>query len=404
MTLDVLVIDRAPPTDMRQGNALIAAHVLPLLRDVELTLVAPVTGDMEAERAALGNTFAAIHLVPLRSRVPALTGSLRPVVARRLRRAPAGLRDWLRLDETATLEDAIASVLRSRPWDVIHVRQLPMAGFVPAAPIGRLLELVDSETLATGRRRGPRARIRGIAARAIERRAAATADIVTLVSSVDATAVRRLAPATRVEVVTNGVDTDVFDTAACPDVVESVDEIAFVGAMTFPPNVDAAVWLCRDVLPILRRKRPTATIRLIGRDPVAAVRALASEAVTVTGTVDDVRPEVLRCAVVAIPMVSGSGVKNKVLEAMSMGRPVVSTSMGVESLGVADDREVVIADGAVAFAEALDRLLGDVDRRRRIGRAARAFVIEHHSWATAARRYRELYDDLAALTRSRTAR
>jgi glycosyltransferase involved in cell wall biosynthesis len=246
--------------------------------------------------------------------------------------------------------------------------------------------------------------VRGVAASALERRAIAGADIVTVVSPVDAAAIRGLAPGRRIEVVTNGVDTERFDPTAVGPLREDPDTIVLVGAMSFPPNVEAAVWLCREVLPVLHRTRPTARVRLIGRDPVPAVRALAGDGVEVTGTVDDVRPEIMRGTVVAIPMVSGSGVKNKVLEAMAMARPIVSTTLGIESLDVVDGREVIVADGPAAFAAALDRLLASPIARAALGPAARDYVIEGYSWEACARRYRELYEDLAAITRERGAR
>ncbi|MEO5884144.1 MAG: glycosyltransferase [Candidatus Limnocylindrales bacterium] len=398
--LNVLIVDRAPPTDLMQGNALIAANVLPRLQDVELTLVAPVTGDADAERATLGTMFAGVHLVPRGPRVSAIGGSLEPSLARFIPRTP-GLEGRVDLVAARALRRTIDAVVRSKAWDVIHVRQLPMAGYVRPSTHGRLLELIDSETLATGRQLGTKARVRGLVARGVERRALATADIVTLVSPVDAAAIRRLDPRTRVEVVTNGVDTEIFSPTSAAPIEEVPDTIAFVGAMSFPPNVDAAIWLCREVLPILQRRRPTARVRLIGRDPSPAVQALAGPAVEVTGLVADVRPEILACPIVAIPMVSGSGVKNKVLEAMSMARPIVSTTLGVESLDVVDGRHVVVADGPAAFAAALDHLLDDGPRRARLGTEARAFVVEHHSWDASARRYRSLYEDLAALSRQR---
>ena len=404
MPLRVLVIDRAPPIDLMQGNALIAANLFPRLRDVELTLVAPATGDRDAALAALGDTFRAVHLVPREAKLSALVGALEPVVARRTTRVPRPLDGRVDLAGTRALVHTIGRLLATEPWDAIHVRQLPMATYVPPSPVGRLLELIDAETLYARRSRRARARLRGLAATTLERRALRSADIVTVVSPIDAEALRELGTGVRVEVTTNGVDVERFDPVAVGPVREEPDTIAFVGAMSFQPNVDAAVWLVREVLPILRETRPTARVRLIGRDPVPAVVALAAADVEVTGTVDDVRPEILRSAVVAIPMVSGSGVKNKLLEAMSLARPIVSTTMGIESLDVVADRDLVVADGPAAFAAALDRLLGDPTARARLGPAARRYVVTGYSWEACARRYAELYGDLAAITRSRTAR
>jgi len=401
MPLKVLVVDRAPPLDLMQGNTLIAANLFPRLHDVELTLVAPASGDVVAARAELGTMFAEVHLVPRGPRLSALVGAIEPSIASRTVHAPGQARARMDLAATRALVTTIEGLLRDGGFDAVHVRQLPMATFVPPSPVGRLLELIDAETLATRRSTGRRAQVRGVAARRLERRAVRTADIVTVVSPVDAEALRGLAPGARVEVVTNGVDTDRFDPASVGVVDEVPDTIAFVGAMSFPPNIEAAVWLVREVLPRLRTRRPGVRVRLIGRDPVPAVAELAGPDVEVTGTVDDVRPEIMRCAVVAIPMVSGSGVKNKVLEAMALARPIVSTTLGIESLEVVDGRDLVVADGADGFAAALDRMLGDPSARAALGPAARAFVMDGYSWEACARRYRALYEDLAEITRSR---
>ena len=133
--------------------------------------------------------------------------------------------------------------------------------------------------------------------------------------------------------------------------------------------------------------------------------ALAEDpSIEVTGFVDDVRPWLEGSAVVVVPMVSGSGVKNKLLEAMSIGRPIVTTSLGVESLDIEPGRDLLVADDPAAYAEALDRLLGDPELQARLGAAARERVVATYSWDACAARYDELYADLAAITaRQRTA-
>jgi glycosyltransferase involved in cell wall biosynthesis len=401
--LKVLVVDRSPSVDLRQGAELIAANVFPRMRDVDLTLVAPVVGDPAPQRAALGSAFEAVHLVPRRSRVDALAGGLEPRLAGTWPRMPGKLGRRMDLRSTRRLDATIARLLADEAFDAVHVRQLPMASHVGATPVGRLLELIDSEALATSRGSGSRNRVRALVARRLEAAAVRSADIVTTVSPIDAEAVRDLVPGARVEVVTNGVDTDVFDPAAVGPVEALDDVVGFTGAMSFGPNIDAAVWLCREVLPRLRERRPGARIRLIGRDPSPAVLALAADDVEVTGTVDDVRPEILRCPVIAVPMVNGSGVKNKILEAMALARPIVSTTLGVESLDVEAGRDLLVADDPDAFASAVDGLLADAAERSRLAAAARAFVLDGHSWDAVAGAYRDLFAELAEVTARRRA-
>lgn len=397
MRLNVLVVDRSPPVSDSQGNELIARCVFPLLRvDHHLTLVAPVVADQEsAARAAIDGLFDRVHLVPRARRLPSLGGWLEATLGRR------GLRIRGRIDTAAAarLGTEIRRVLATEAIDVVHVRQLPMAAY--ATDLGatpRLLELIDAETLATSRDTAgtPRAAIRGPVARAIERRAVRPFPVVTVVADADAAALRRLVPGIRVEVVPNGVDATRFQ----PRLDEPVTphSIAFVGAMSFGPNVAAARWFVGDVLPRLRSLRPDVTVTIVGRDPVASVLALADDpAVTVTGGVDDVRPFLARAAVVVAPMVSGSGIKNKILEAMAMQRPVVATGLAADGLAAQPGRDLLVADGADAFAAAVESLLADPRRAAAVAAAGRALVEARYTWEACAAGYAALYAELAAI-------
>jgi glycosyltransferase involved in cell wall biosynthesis len=201
-------------------------------------------------------------------------------------------------------------------------------------------------------------------------------------------------PGTRVEVVPNGVDAGRFQPQ--PDVTAIPGSIVFVGAMSFPPNVEAMRWFVAEVLPALRATRPEVTVTIVGRDPDPTILALADDpAVTVTGPVDDVRPFLARAAVVVAPMVSGSGIKNKILEAMAMQRPVVATSLAAEGLAATPDRDIVVADGAAPFAVAVAALLADPDRAASIAAAGRALVETRYTWEACAAAYAALYGELA---------
>ncbi len=404
MALSVLVVDRAPPLDLMQGATLIAYHLFRRLRHHRLTLVCPAPLEaIEATRVRLETMFDEVHLVHRERGITALAGAVEPDLVRRGLPTPGRRNEP---DASRRLLQTIEELVQDGSWDLIHVRQLPMAGYLPTTAIGRLVELIDAETLAASRASGTRAGVRGLVARTLERRAAQGADIVTLVSPVDAEAIRRIAPGARVEVVVNGVDTDQFAPGVLGDIAVEPDTIVFSGAMSFAPNVEAAIWFSREVMPILLARRPGVRFRIVGRDPSPAVTELAQDpAIEVTGFVEDVRPWLARSAVVVGPMVSGSGVKNKLLEAMSLGRPIVTTSIGVESLDIEPGRDLLVADEAAATADVLDRLLGDQALQARLGAAARERVIARYSWDACAARYDELYADLAAITaRRRPAR
>jgi glycosyltransferase involved in cell wall biosynthesis len=389
VSLSILVIDRMPPVDRQQGNSLIGWELFSRLQHHRLTLVAPAPNGSEVTTiASLRPLFQEVHLVPRRTWTPALAGSVEPLIAGRVRWFPG-----LDLAAARALAHAIAGL---GGYDLVHVRQLPMAEFGRAARArGRLLELVDSETLGA-ERTSPmtaRSRLRARIAEHVERRAIRDFDAVTTVAEADAVRVRALDPAVRVEVVPNGVDTAYFRPEASKAAVSA--SLVFVGAMSYPPNVAAMRYFTSRVLPVLRARNRDIRLTIVGRDPSAAVLAMASSSVEVTGVVDDVRPYLAASCIFVAPMVSGSGIKNKVLEAMAMARPVVATSLAVEGLPIRNGENALVADDAQAFAAAVQQLLDDPDRAERMARAGRELVQRDYTWEACAERYDRLYHELA---------
>jgi glycosyltransferase involved in cell wall biosynthesis len=157
-------------------------------------------------------------------------------------------------------------------------------------------------------------------------------------------------------------------------------DLLFVAGFAHPPNVDAAVWLCREVLPALRQEHPDLTLWLVGSNPSAEVLGLASQAVRVTGHVSDVELAIhyQRARVVVAPLRFGGGVKGKVVEALAHGCPVVTTSVGYQ--GHDELREVQPpADTAEAFIAATLHLLTNDEAWRRARQLGAAFVRDHYS-------------------------
>ncbi len=192
----------------------------------------------------------------------------------------------------------------------------------------------------------------------------------------------------RVEVSPNGVDTDHY--RPLPDESSST-EILFVGNMGYQPNSDAAVYFCNQVLPLVRNEVANAKLWIVGISPGASVKQLEGDGVFVTGSVPDVVPYYKSSKVCVVPLRAGSGTRLKILEAMALGRAVVSTSIGCEGLGVVDEEHILIADDAKRFAEQVVRLLTDSELRTRMAAKAREFVVASYDWDIIAR---QLLDDL----------
>jgi glycosyltransferase involved in cell wall biosynthesis len=220
--------------------------------------------------------------------------------------------------------------------------------------------------------------------RRAEARACRDARLTIAVSEDDGRRLLETAPGANVVPMPTGVDVDYF--RPVPD-AEVPGRLVFSGSMDWYPNEDAILHFIDTMLPAIRRQRPGVTLTVIGRNPSDRMRAAAAAAggVHVTGTVDDVRPHVAEGAVYIVPLRVGGGTRLKIFEALAMGKPVVSTTVGAEGLEVEPGRHAVLADGPDAFTAAVVELLDDGARRARIGAAGRALVEDRYSWPEVAR-------------------
>jgi polysaccharide biosynthesis protein PslH len=215
-----------------------------------------------------------------------------------------------------------------------------------------------------------------------ERAFANLMDRVWVVSEPDGRAMRPIVGRGKVAVVSNGVDSDFFQPRAINECPRSC---VFWGRLDFGPNVQAIQWFCRRVWPALRRQVPDATFTIFGFNPTEPVRAFAGhDGVSLIPDLPDLRDEIARHAVVVLPFMSGGGIKNKLLEAAAMARPILVTPTGILGLPTASRAPVVCARGASAWVRELTSLWNNPERRLGLGTDARRWVITHHSWEAAA--------------------
>ncbi len=196
-------------------------------------------------------------------------------------------------------------------------------------------------------------------------------------------------------VVPNGVDVDYF---APMEIGADKDYVVFEGNMDFAPNIDTARRLALEILPLLSKHAPNVRIGLVGRDPAPEVRQLASSRVEVTGTVDDVRPYLAKASVFACPMKLGSGIKNKILQAWAMGRPVVATSTSLGGLSALDGVNILVRDTPKAFAAAVANVISDPELAKSIGAAGRATAVREYSWQQRAKQLDSLLKAVVSRT------
>ncbi|THD36940.1 MAG: TIGR03087 family PEP-CTERM/XrtA system glycosyltransferase [Sphingomonas sp.] len=290
--------------------------------------------------------------------------------------------------DSAAMRDAVADVLAREAIDTIYVFSGQMAQYVPADFGGRvIMDFCDMDSLKFADyakdAHGP---MRWLMTReadkleAFERATARRVDASLFVSAAEADLFRQKTGAANVMVVENGIDTDLFDPAARFDAVGGGGPlIVFTGQMDYRPNVDAMTWFARDILPTIRATHPAARFAVVGRNPTVEVRALASDAVIVTGEVPDVRGWLAAAACVVAPLKIARGIQNKVLEAMAMARPVVVSGPAAE--GIDHEDAIRVGRGANGIAQAVNGLLEDQDQAEALGRRAREQVRKRYGWA-----------------------
>ncbi len=218
-------------------------------------------------------------------------------------------------------------------------------------------------------------------------------DTVIAVSQRDADALSKRYELTEVAAIDTGVDLEFF-TAAPPDIATDPGPdggtLVFTATMNWAANVEGIHFLLDEVWPTLVAARPSINAVIIGRNPPVSLADKIRQRglnVTLTGFVDDIRPYVAQSNVYVIPLFVGSGTRIKAFEAMAMGRPVVSTSLGIEGLDVTDGEHFLRADDAVSFSRGILALLGDTALRHRVAVAARRLMEQRFSWRNVAAQF-----------------
>jgi polysaccharide biosynthesis protein PslH len=228
-----------------------------------------------------------------------------------------------------------------------------------------------------------------------ERNAVRRFQHVIAVSENDRALMAQWVEADRVTVVPTGVDLAQYSPAQVkPAQATASALVSFVGAMDWEPNVDGVEYFCSEVWPAILAEVPGAKLRIVGRNPVRRVEKWASESIEVTGRVPSVIEHLRESAVVIVPLRIGGGTRLKIYEAMAAGKAVVSTTVGAEGLDVQHGRDIMLADDARTFSEAVIMLLRDRELRRRYERAA-AETAARYDWPAIGERFCEVLQGVA---------
>jgi glycosyltransferase involved in cell wall biosynthesis len=187
----------------------------------------------------------------------------------------------------------------------------------------------------------------------------------------------------KVFIIPPGIDTDYYKPSLSPS---SSPSLVFVGSMNYYVNAYSILYFCRRVYPLIKKIVPSVKFYIVGRDPPNKIRNLSrsDSSIIVTGRVEDVRPYICKAHAAVVPIIiDDGGIKTKTLEAMAMGKAVISTSIGAEGIGVTHGENIIISDEPEDFAEQVINVIQDDGLRRVLGYNARRFVERNYSWERA---------------------
>lgn len=299
---------------------------------------------------------------------------------------------------SANFHRAVQTALRDDRIDLVHVDTVALSQFLRAGTRQpSVLTHHNIESMLMSRRsqveKGPLAR-RYLAReaaklKAYEIRESPRYQVNIVVSENDGATLQAAVPGVRIAVVPNGVNTEYFT----PDASQETPALIYTGGMNMFANRDAVMYFLDEIWPRIKTARPNVRFYAVGQDPPPELHAVAARdpQVTVTGYVDDIRPFVRKAAVYVVPLRVGGGTRLKVLDAMSSGKALVSTSIGCEGIAVRHGEHLVLADTPETFAEAAVALLNDPGRRAALGAAARALVEREYAWPVVGDRLMEAY-------------
>jgi glycosyltransferase involved in cell wall biosynthesis len=389
----LLVLPNVPWPIRLNGVSLRFAPIVDYLAQrYELDLL--VLADEDAAPPPKGQFEQCHSLVIIKVPVSSLPAWLRKIKTALLSLAPWGAPHGRLRYAQRRLEGAVSSYLKDSSYPVIiwATNHLELACRIRRRyPQTRcVIDMTDSPTLFSLRDASTNPVFRALTKysgwkwRRLERKARRAFDATIYISSVDAHAVGSEDMA-RVHVVPNGIFH--ADAPALAKASASNKVIGFLGDMSYAPNISAALRLAERIFPRIRSKLGDATLLIIGRDPAPSIRRLSGDAISVTGTVENIWPYIARANIFVFPMFEGSGLQNKILEAMYAGVPVATTPIAAASIGVTSGEQLLVAESDAEIAAHAIKLLCDPAYANRLATEARTFVMREFSWPAILPRY-----------------
>jgi glycosyltransferase involved in cell wall biosynthesis len=330
----------------------------------------------EIEIPAVGTSIASrlVHRVRLRA------GLLR------------GIPTWAAVRDAPGFRDRLEQLSWEWRPDVVQLEYRIMGRFLPLGGSAARTVLVEADSAGpVDVDSGLLGRLEARAWRSLGHAAFASADAVVVFTERDRSAVSSLSGSARVVRIPLGYE---LPYPPANPIGTDPHGVLFVASFLHPPNVDAALWLARDIFPPVKARVPSAILQLVGSHVTDEIRALAGPGVAIRPDVADVSPFLDAAAVVVAPIRLGGGMRVKVLEALAAGKAIVATPLAAEGLELGHGEHAVVAESAADFADAVVELLTDVARRRRLAESARMWAEKHLDVEAQVAAYEALYGSL----------
>ncbi|TKW76952.1 MAG: glycosyltransferase [Bradyrhizobium icense] len=394
--LNILYVSQMPASPPRFGaQARIHGLMTELARHHDLTAVMLVDDEFDIDECRRAMQAYCREVVLIRNPYG------RDGLAKRLLqlRSLASTKSWNRLRVIVPeMQQTLDRVLRAKRFDIVNLeftflghcdlRQAPLGERAPCLVVdSHNIDYDLSRQYASGEGHLLRRLYAEVNWRKLKREELGTyrdADGVYLCSVADQQRLLAEIPAQQTTVIPNAADVEFYkprDSYPQPD----GRTLVFFGLMSYMPNIDGAGYFLQEIWPQIAKANPQARCKIIGGSPPASLTSLAGPRVEFTGFLPDLRPHLAEAAAVVVPLRIGGGTRLKIVEAMAMGKAIVSTSLGAEGIEAVTGRDILIADEPADFAAAVGRLLGEPGLASQIGQSARQLSEQRYAWSAAAR-------------------
>lgn len=392
--MKILFLSPTVPYPLTDGGRI---RVYNLLKQIaqgnEVTLLALETQPTDVDSISHIQQYGiAVHLVKHQHTLPRLSFST--LLTALLRRQPITVTRY----NVSTYRKKLQELLTSESYDILHYEMFHTAQFHTESEIPSVLSQQNVDSAIWNRLTDETSNIlykfaywtQKIAFQRYERVLSSKFDAVTCTSEIDAAIFEKHCPNDIVKVIPNGVDISHF---APDNESEDAAHLIYIGSMDWYPNEDAVYFFADEVLPIVRESVQNVKFSIVGGNPSEQVQRLEDrDGVVVTGRVPEIKPYFSAATVFVVPLRIGSGTRLKILEALAMGKAVVSTTVGAEGLELQDGKEIMIADDPSHFAESVIQLLTDPMLRNNIGENGRIRVEQDYDWQNIGMKLLSVYE------------